>query len=192
MKRYWVIVSWLLTFTLIGCSWKKDIDLKNIYRSNIIIKTQKPSIEVEKVTKLPKIRMFNWLVSIEPLVESMLNVQNIAIGSLLLIDSVKNSVNGKLYSIYATEALNKKLSSNKKFVLISENQLEKAKKNLGLSENDSLNSLTKAIGLARSIGAQYVLYSNIKGNVKSPIISIQLMIVKTGEIIWSGEGVISY
>ncbi|GFN46967.1 penicillin-binding protein activator LpoB [Candidatus Regiella insecticola] len=204
MKRYWLIVSGLITLTLIGCSWQQDTD-QNVPPPPVTIKPLKPPIsesetdtetapppEVEKVPPLPKMRVFNWAASIEPLVDNMLNVNNVVAGSVLLLDSVKNSTNGQLQSAKATEALYQKLVSNKKFVLISANQLAAAKKKLGLSENDSLGSRTKAIGLARSVGAQYVLYSDIKGNVKAPTIDIQLMLVETGEILWSGEGVIGH
>ncbi|WP_039907393.1 penicillin-binding protein activator LpoB [Candidatus Regiella insecticola] len=204
MKRYGFIVSGLITLTLIGCSWQQDTDHhQNVSHPPVTIKPLKPSIsesetetapppEVEKVPPLPKMRVFNWAASIEPLVDNMLNVNNVVAGSVLLLDSVKNSTNGQLQSAKATEALYQKLASNKKFVLISANQLAAAKKKLGLSENDSLGSRTKAIGLARSVGAQYVLYSDIKGNVKAPTIDIQLMLVETGEILWSGEGVIGH
>lgn len=206
MKRYGFIVSGLITLTLIGCSWQQDTDHhQNVPPPPVTIKPLKPPISesesetetapppvVEKVPPLPKMRVFNWAASIEPLVDNMLNVNNVVAGSVLLLDSVKNSTNGQLQSAKATEALHQKLASNKKFVLISANQLAAAKKKLGLSENDSLGSRTKAIGLARSVGAQYVLYSNIKGNVKAPTIDIQLMLVETVEILWSGEGVIGH
>lgn len=67
-------------------------------------------------------------------------------------------------------------------------QLATAKQTLGLSEDDSLGSRTKAIGLARYVSAQYVLYSDVSGDVKAPVIDMQLMLVQTGEIIWSGHG----
>ncbi|MDI5405222.1 hypothetical protein MJM25_29005, partial [Salmonella enterica subsp. enterica serovar Lubbock] len=41
----------------------------------------------------------------------------------------------------------------------------------------------KAIGIARNVGAQYVLYSSASGNVNAPALQMQLMLVQTGEII---------
>lgn len=72
-------------------------------------------------------------------------------------------------------------------MLISPQQLGVAKQTLGLSEEDSFGSRSKAIGLARYVGAQYVLYSDVSGDVKSPTIEMQLMQTQTGEIIWSGN-----
>ena len=50
---------------------------------------------------------------------------------------------------------------------------------------------SKAIGIARNVGAQYVLYSNATGNVNTPALQMQLMLVQTGEIIWSGKGAVT-
>ena len=62
---------------------------------------------------------------------------------------------------------------------------------LGLSPQDSLGTRSKAIGIARNVGAQYVLYSNATGNVNTPALQMQLMLVQTGEIIWSGKGAVT-
>ncbi|KYI83538.1 penicillin-binding protein activator LpoB, partial [Salmonella enterica subsp. enterica serovar Typhimurium] len=48
----------------------------------------------------------------------------------------------------------------------------------------------KAIGIARNVGAQNVLYSRASGNVNAPAIQMQLMLVQTGEIIWTGKGAV--
>ena len=77
-----------------------------------------------------------------------------------------------------------------KFTLVSQQQLGVAKQQLGLSPQDSLGSRSKAMGIARTVGAQYVLYSNATGNVNSPELKMQLMLVQTGEIIWSGKGAV--
>jgi uncharacterized protein (TIGR02722 family) len=81
------------------------------------------------------------------------------------------------------------LANNGKFTLVSQ-QLAVAKQQLGLSPQDSLGSRSKAMGIARNVGAQYVLYSNATGNVNTPELKMQLMLVQTGEIIWSGKGAV--
>ena len=111
-------------------------------------------------------------------------------GSILLVDSVNNRTNGTLNAGEATTALRNALSGNGKFTLVSAQQLGVAKQQLGLSPQDSLGSRSKAMGIARTVGAQYVLYSNATGNVNSPELKMQLMLVQTGEIIWSGKGAV--
>jgi PBP1b-binding outer membrane lipoprotein LpoB len=36
-----------------------------------------------------------------------------------------------------------------------------------------------------------VLYSNATGNVNTPTLSMQLMMVQSGEILWSGKGAVA-
>jgi uncharacterized protein (TIGR02722 family) len=88
-------------------------------------------------------------------------------GSILLVDSVNNRTNGSLNAGEATTALRNALAGNGKFTLVSAQQLAVAKQQLGLSPQDSLGSRSKAMGIARNVGAQYVLYSNATGNVNA-------------------------
>lgn len=143
----------------------------------------------EGVPTPPKLRTLNWDATVQPLVAQMLGAANANPGSVLLVDRVKNSTNGALQSEKATGSIQNALNNNGKFTLVTDAQVNQAKQSLGLSPEDSLNSRSKAIGLARILNAQYVLYSTAQGDVKSPTLQMQLMLVQTGEIIWSGRGV---
>lgn len=94
-----------------------------------------PDVEVpppvDTVPQPPKVQSIDWAVSVEPLVAQMVNSDEVATGSILLVDSVKNNTNGALQTAKATAALHQVLSSNKKFVLISPQQLGVAKQTLG-------------------------------------------------------------
>ncbi len=150
--------------------------------------TQPPPTPTESVPQPPKLRTLDWDGSVQPLIAQMLRADGITQGSVLLVDRIKNSTNGSLQTSKATAALTNALANNGTFTLVSTQQLNVAKQTLGLSADDSLASPSKAIGLARYVGAQYVLYSNARGDVKSPDLRMQLMLVQTGEIIWSGSG----
>lgn len=142
----------------------------------------------QNVPQPPKLKTINWSASVSPLVANMVQSAGVNPGSVLLVDGLKNSTNGALQTEKATGAIQSALANNGKFTLVSDDQLNQARQTLGLSPEDSLNSRSKAIGLARIVNAQYVLYSNAKGEVKSPTLQMQLMLVQTGEIIWSGNG----
>ncbi|KYP84424.1 penicillin-binding protein [bacteria symbiont BFo1 of Frankliniella occidentalis] len=146
----------------------------------------------QNVPQPPKMQTINWPASVSPLVAQMLKADGVTAGSVLLVDNVKNSTNGSLQSAKATAALQSSLANNAQFTLVTSQQLAVAKQTLGLSAEDSLVSRSKAIGLARYVGAQYVLYSNAEGDVKSPTLQMQLMLVQTGEIIWSGSGAVQH
>ncbi len=148
-----------------------------------------PVPQPQPVPQPPKLVTINWDASVQPLVAQMLQAASAEPGSVLLVDRIKNSTNGSLQSDKATAAIQNALDNNGKFTLVSADQLAQAKQALGLSPDDSLNSRSKAIGLARNVNAQYVLYSNARGDVKAPTLQMQLMLVQTGEIIWSGNGV---
>ena len=151
--------------------------------------TPQPVPPPQTVPQPPKLKTINWDASVQPLVGKMVQSSRVNPGSVLLVDRIKNSTNGALQTDKATDAIQNALANNGKFTLITTEQLAQAKQTLGLSPDDSLNSRSKAIGLARNVNAQYVLYSNAQGDVKSPTLQMQLMLVQTGEIIWSGNGV---
>ncbi|EKY3090166.1 penicillin-binding protein activator LpoB [Cronobacter dublinensis] len=144
----------------------------------------------ENATPEPKSRTYDWNSAMAPMVGKMLQAGGVNAGSVLLVDSVNNRTNGSLQTGPATEALRGALANNGKFTLVSAQQLSMAKQQLGLSPQDSLGSRSKAIGIARNVGAQYVLYANAGGNVNAPTLQMQLMLVQTGEIIWSGKGAV--
>ncbi|HGS4165763.1 TPA: penicillin-binding protein activator LpoB [Yersinia enterocolitica] len=189
MKRYLSVA--LAALVLTGCITQPPVEPTT---PPVTIEPVTPPVpetppQVDNVPPPPKMEQsIDWAASVEPLVAQMVNSNDVANGSILLLDSVKNNTNGRLQTVKATSALHQVLSSNKKFVLISPQQLAVAKQTLGLSEEDSLGSRSKAIGLARYVSAQYVLYSDVSGDVKSPTIEMQLMQAQTGEIIWSGNG----
>ena len=150
--------------------------------------TQPP---VTTVPTPPKVQSFNWSGSLTPLINQMLSSPDVAAGSVLLVDNVQNQTNGSIQVSNATAELKKALQQGNKFTLVPANKVTSAKQSLGLSAEDSLGSRRKAIGLARIVNAQYVLYSAIDGDVQSPKIAMQLMLVQTGEIIWSGNGAVT-
>ncbi len=150
------------------------------------------ALPLENVPLLPKFSQPNWPASLGPLLEKMVNTEGIMTGKTLLPGGVSNHTNGSLEMGRATAVLYKVLSSSKKFVLITPDQLIAVKQTLGLSEDDNLGLRSKVIALARYVGAQYVLYTDVSGDVKVPDINMQLMSVQTGEIIWSGSGFVHY
>lgn len=142
------------------------------------------------VPQPPKMPSYDWSGSVSPLVGQMLQSPDISAGSVLLVNNVQNNTNGRLVTANATAALKKALRQGQKLSLVPEAQLGSARQSLGLSAEDSLESRSKAIGLARAVNAQYVLYSALSGDVQTPELAMQLMLVQSGEIIWSGEGAV--
>ncbi|HEI8865362.1 penicillin-binding protein activator LpoB [Serratia sp. AKBS12] len=191
MKKYLFVA--LAALVLTGCLQRPPeqpqppVTIEPVTPTPDVPQQPEPPVS-EPVPQPPKIQSFNWLGSVQPLVSQMLKADGVTPGSVLLLDSVKNNTNGALQTGKATAALHKALASNQTFRVVPETQLASAKQTLGLSADDSLGSRSKAIGLARIVGAQYVLYSDVSGDVKSPQMDMQLMLAQSGEIVWSGNG----
>lgn len=154
------------------------------------VPVQPPPVTSEPVPLPPKIKTIDWSASLSPMVQQMLQVDGINDGSVLLVNTLKNATNGSVQTGKATAALTRLIAeSGGKFQVVGADKLNAARQTLGLSADDSLESRSKAVGLARYLNAQYVLYSAASGDVKAPTLDLQLMLVQTGEIIWSGNGV---
>lgn len=137
----------------------------------------------------PKIITIDWRASLSPLVQQVVAVDNINDGSVLLINTMENSTNGSLQTNKATLALTKLITDAGRFQVVGIDKLNSARQTLGLTVDDSLESRSKAVGLARYLNAQYVLYSTASGDVKQPDLALQLILVQSGEIIWSSKGI---
>ncbi|RLM27078.1 penicillin-binding protein activator LpoB [Brenneria alni] len=193
MKKYlWVVLAALV---LTGCPSRPPEPTE----PPVTIEPVEPQVPAtptpppgEQVPPPPKILTLNWDATINPLVAQMLKAEGVTPGSILLLDSVKNNTNGALPTAKANSALYNALSASRAFTLVPREQMAAAKQTLGLSVDDSLGSRSKAIGLARYVSAQYVLYSDVSGDVKSPVLDMQLMLVQTGEIVWSGNGAVQH
>ena len=145
---------------------------------------------VQPVPQPPKFANIDWTATVSPLLTKMLKAEGVQSGSVLLVDSVKNSTNGSLQTAKATDALRNALANNTTFQVVPAEQVASAKQSLGLSPDDSLASVSKAIGLANIVKAQYVLYSTASGDVKAPTMSMRLITAPSGEIVWSGRGAV--
>ncbi|MGO1309949.1 MAG: penicillin-binding protein activator LpoB [Kluyvera intermedia] len=210
MGRYALIAS--LAMLLAGCVVREQpapVDTANPQQPQQPVEPQPPVPTVPSVPTIPaqpgpiehggdataqptpRVRHYDWNGAAQPMVGKMLQASGVNAGSILLVDSVNNRTNGTLNGGEATNALHNALAGNGKFTLVSPQQLAVAKQQLGLSPQDSLGSRSKAMGIARNVGAQYVLYSNATGNVNSPTLQMQLMLVQTGEIVWSGKGAVA-
>lgn len=137
---------------------------------------------------LPNIKVIDWRSIMLPIVSQLINDIDISNDSILLVNIIQNNTNGDLQTWVATSELINLISSfEPPFKVIDLDKLNIARQTIGLSSDDSLESRNKALWIARHLNAKYVLYSIASGYVKYPKIDMQLMLVKSGEIIWSSN-----
>lgn len=160
--------------------------------TSTIVPLQQAPVNSSPIPMPPKINFINWQIILLPMVQQMLTVKEIKDGSMLLVNTLKNATNGSVQTVKATAELilliNK--DGSEKFKVIGTDKLNAARQTLGLSADDSLESCSKAVGVARYLNVEYVLYSAVSGDVKASMLTLQLILVKTGEIIWSSNGLV--
>ncbi|HGN1705902.1 TPA: penicillin-binding protein activator LpoB [Providencia rettgeri] len=144
-----------------------------------------PPIDV--VPTPPKQQTTDWSASISPLVSQMVSAEGVESGKVLLVDSVKNNTNGTLPVQTITSAMTTAVDNTQRFKVVPPSVVNSARKTLGLSQEDSLVTRSKAIGLGRYVQADYVIYSVISGSNKDRSLEMQLMEVQSGEIVWTGK-----
>lgn len=175
----------VIIVTLVGCSSITSKKPEN----NVSIESTKKSIVVispDIVPKLPKLRAVNWLKTIIPLVNQLAKASGNKKGEILFINSIKNNTNMSIQLTKVTDVIINAINNQHLFKLVPQYSVINARKDLGLSQEDSLVSRSKAIGLARYLQANYVLYSVISGNQEQSEIEFQLIETQSGEILWSG------
>jgi uncharacterized protein (TIGR02722 family) len=135
----------------------------------------------------PPAKTVDWPVSLEKTAEKVVKDAALSKDDLLLIDNVKNNSNASVNTADLNERLKQIIESTKRFNLVPGAQLAAAKTELGLSNEDSLNTRSKTIGLARHLNASHILFTTIDGKDIDLTLSSQIMQVNSGELIWSAK-----
>lgn len=138
----------------------------------------------------PKMKKIEWEQSITPLVNQMVHSDGVNQGSTLLVNKVGNKTNSSLQTSVATGALMNTIGKTGVLNVIPAGAVSSAMSVLGMGDNDTLTLRSKAIGLARYLNADYVLYSVVTGTRDARQMEMQLMSVSSGEIFWSGKGAV--
>ncbi|MEQ4923711.1 penicillin-binding protein activator LpoB [Proteus hauseri] len=144
-----------------------------------------PPIEV--VPTPPKITSIDWNTAIQPLIRQMAVTDDLIAGKLLVVDNVKNNSGGNIQAVNATNTIIQSVNQISALQTVPYAQMMSARKALGLSGEDSLGLRSAAIGLARYLHADYILFSTVDGKKDNRVINMQLMSVSTGEILWNGR-----
>ncbi|WMY94705.1 MAG: penicillin-binding protein activator LpoB [Arsenophonus sp.] len=184
MTRFFQFI--MIIFLLAGCSSVK------IKKTPISI-MKKFHNKLENINNLNiaggviKGKTINWIPIIMPLTNELAKVSGLKFNKVLLINPIKNNTNLSVPLVKVNDIIINLINNQNIFKLVPEYVLKNTRKILGLSEEDSLITRSKAIGLARYLQADYVLYSVISGNQENKKFEMQIMNVHTGEIFWSAS-----
>ncbi|QCI24993.1 hypothetical protein D9V76_01830 [Buchnera aphidicola (Rhopalosiphum padi)] len=162
----------LLTFFLFfisSCSL-----LKNIKKTNFFLEKE-------------QFIFLSFENAIENVILEILNNKNIFFSKKisLYISTLKNKSNIFLENTKLIDIFKKTISKNiKKIHIVDIESINRTKEKLGLSKNNNTLSINEAILLSRNNNATYYLDSCVMGDNKPFLLKVQLILVKTGEIIF--------
>ena len=140
---------------------------------------------------IPASKKPNWSASLEQVVEKLVQDKPVNQQDLVLIANVKNSADIDINTQTLTSELKQLIGSTKHFATVPDVELATARETLGLTDEDSLNTRSKTIGLARYLTMPYILYTTVEGNGPEHLnLLSQVMQVQTGELIWSEKKVV--
>lgn len=143
---------------------------------------------VDPTPPIPVAKKPNWTASLEHAVEKLVQGKPISQQDLVLVDNVKNSADVDVNTSALTAELKQLMRSTNQFAVVPEAEVTAAKDTLGLADEDSLNTRSKTIGLARHLTAPFILYTTVEGNGPENMnLFSQVMQVQTGELVWSAK-----
>lgn len=143
---------------------------------------------VSVVEQPPKILATDWQVVISPLIAELIQTAEVSDSNSLLISDIRNRSNEYVSGAQINSIIFNAFNQQNIFAIIDKKVVNHAKQNLGIPYDDSLVSRSKMIALARQVKADYVLFTTINQVPKLPEtsanVSMELLLTKTGEIVW--------
>lgn len=184
----WRIVL-LIIALLTGCAERQPVPapIETVQPADEPSPPPEPPAPYQPLPDLPKLQLIDWHATLQPLLDTLAQTTSAQAAGVVLVERIKNSANGEMQSEKGSLAIYQALQRIPHLSPITPQQAEQARQAMGLSAADSLISLSKAIGLARYLRAQYLLFSEISSDVQAAQLKMQLMLVSSGEIIWSGQ-----
>ncbi|MWN06559.1 penicillin-binding protein activator LpoB [Gilliamella sp. Pas-s95] len=182
IKRIFVVS--LLAFLLAGChligfSQKKEV---------------KPPVEVNQpdntgVIETPPqiVRQTDWQSILSPFIRKLVSSSSLnSDNRLILISDIQNRSGDYLASNKINEALYQLMRQQNTFTVVDQQAVSQAKQTLGILADDKLVSRSKMIGLAKSINANYVLFTTVyrvPSESSDADLAMELLSTQSGEIL---------
>ncbi|MCX8587061.1 MULTISPECIES: hypothetical protein [unclassified Gilliamella] len=167
---------------LVGCHLldsKKTVDTPPIDNSPIGIIETPPQI----------VKKTDWRSILSPFITKILQSSSIPEGNrVLLISDIQNRTGEFVANNQIDEALHQLMSKQPIFSVVNKQSINQAKQAIGIGSDDKFVSRGKMIGLAKSINAQYVLFTTLyqlpnDDNGTDADLSIELLSTQNGEIL---------
>ncbi|WWP02601.1 MAG: hypothetical protein V6007_00205 [Candidatus Dasytiphilus stammeri] len=152
---------------------------KNITQSN-------NNIFIINPIKKNTVKLDYMIINLQPLLIELIDFINLNFKNnyILLINRIQNNTTHYFSIKKINLILNNILINNLKIKIINQLKIKNMDNNFDI--NKSFFYFQKNIETARHLNAQFMLITSINGNILDcPVIHMQLLIVNSGEIIWS-------
>lgn len=167
---------------LAGCHLldsEKTVDIPSIDNSPVGIIETPPQI----------VKKTDWRSILSPFITKILQSSSIPEGNrVLLISDIQNRTGDFVANNQIDEALHQLMSKQQIFSVANKQSINQAKQAIGIASDDTLVSRGKMIGLAKSMNAQYVLFTTLyqlpnDDNGTDANLSMELLYTQNGEIL---------
>lgn len=167
---------------LAGCHLldsEKTVDIPPIDNSPVGIIETPPQI----------VKKTDWRSILSPFITNILQSSSIPEGNrVLLISDIQNRTGDFVANNQIDEALHQLMSKQQIFSVANKQSINQAKQAIGIASDDTLVSRGKMIGLAKSMNAQYVLFTTLyqlpnDDNGTDANLSMELLYTQNGEIL---------
>ena len=141
----------------------------------------------QRSTPPVKIHRYDWEAAMKRLLASMRKQGVDTTQGTLQVSRFSNHAGGVINQEKGHVVMVSTLSNNTKFSILTAEKMQAARQSLGLSGNDTLQTRRKALAVSRKLNADYMLYSTIRGNISQPVMSISIIGVADGLILFTSK-----
>ncbi|URJ25513.1 penicillin-binding protein activator LpoB [Blochmannia endosymbiont of Camponotus sp.] len=171
-----MIVNKQIAHLLLSMIFLYHIGLCN---NNVSVLTTEPILLIPQ-----EINLINWQPVLLRMLQSVFFFDSIERDSVLLVNMVKNKTDGILQASKITNILIHYIVENtRKYNVINMEILYSVYRELGMLPEDNRNSYSFSMKIANYLKANYILYGIAYGDALKPNLELQLISVKTGEIL---------
>lgn len=183
IKRIFVVSS--LAFLLAGCHL-----LGNSQKTEVKspVDVNQPDDGTGVIDTPPQIvRQTDWHSILSPFISKLVSLSSLdSDNKLILISDIQNRSGDYLANNKIANALHQLMHKQNTFTVVDQQAIIQAKQSLGISADDKLVSRGKMIGLAKSMNANYVLFTTIykvPSESTDADLAMELLSTKSGEIL---------
>lgn len=185
MKRLGIMGAVTIVFSgmLTGCGLFYHLPPEKMTTLPVIVEPDLPEDKVETPPQIKK--TIDWQQVLSPFVEQLLHASYEG-KKILLISDIQNRSGDYISTQRIDTILHNLMNNQSVFTVIDQASINQVKKVLNISPDDKLVSRSKMISLAKSINADYLLFTTIykiPSDENEADLSMELISTKTGEIL---------